>query len=306
MFNSSTLRIRIPPLRTGGATPAATPAETPRPMNGTPEFNSLRFNPALVTDRPEYYPFDHLGPLEPPTSPAYSPTSPPATPRPRNGTPVYTNDSPAYSPTSPPYDPPLMDLEPLDRRAGNGTPVYTNDSPAYSPTSPPYDPFSNLEPLDPFRELEPLDPILEPILDQLIPDSVQDSEVQYVRTVRASQRQRSVTMRATSNQWREIMSAAEGARCPLCLEDLNSMTEMAELSCTYDAETGGKHFMCTTCAETMHEMHEKKQETDPRAKLKCYTCAQEVSTVYVKWVERKRPRPDSDEESRDDKRSRVV
>jgi hypothetical protein len=210
-----------------------------------------------------------------------------------------------------------MDLEPLDRRARNGTPVYTNDSPAYeptspaysptspaySPTSPPYDPpLHDLEPLDPFRDLEPLDPILEPVLDS-VEDSVEE-EVQYVRTVRASQG--SVTMRATGNQWKEIMSAAEGARCPLCLEDLESMTEMAELSCTYDAETGGKHFMCTTCAETMHEMHEKKLETDPRAALKCYTCAQEVSKVYVNWVRRKRPRAEEDEESNEDKRSRVV
>jgi hypothetical protein len=192
--------------------------------------------------------------------------SPPETPRPRNGTPefnsFYSPDSPAYSPTSPPYDPPLMDLEPLD-------------------------PFSDLEPI---MDMDPI---------QLILDSVED-----VRTVRASQRQRSVTVRATRNQWEEIMSAAEGARCPLCLEDLESMTEMAELSCTYDAETGGKHFMCTTCAETMHEKHEENQETDPRAKLKCYTCVQEVSTVYVKWVRRKRPRPEEDEESNEDKRSR--
>ena len=289
-LNNSTLRIRIPPLRTGGETQQATPAETPRPRNGTPEFNSFRFTPALVTDRPEYYPFDHLGPLEPLNSPAYSPTSTPATPRPRNGTPVFNRYrfTPAYESNSPAYSP---------------------TSPAYSPTSPPYDPpLMDLEPLDPFSELD-----LEPIMDmdpiQLILDSVQDSveeEVQYVRTVRASQRQRSVTVRATRNQWEEIMSAAKGARCPLCLEDLESMTEMAELSCTYDAETGGKHFMCTTCAETMHEKHEENQETDPRAKLKCYTCAQEVSTVYVNWVRRKRPRPEEDEESNEDKRSRVV
>lgn len=267
MSNNSSLRIRIPTMVPESPSPPA----TPRPRNGTPVFNRYRFTPAYE-----------------PNSPAYSPTSP-----------AYSPTSPAYSPTSPPYDPPLTDLEPLD-------------------------PFRDLEPLDPFRELEPLDPILEPVLDQpdpfsdlvldmdpiqVILDSVQDSvdeEVQYVRTVRASQRQRSVTMRATGNQWKEIMSAAEGARCPLCLEDLESMTEMAELSCTYDAETGGKHFMCTTCAETMHEMHEKKLETDPRAALKCYTCAQEVSKVYVNWVRRKRPRADSDEESIEDKRSRVV
>lgn len=220
--------------------------------------------------------------------------SPPATPRPTNGTPVYNRFR-----FTPAYDPPLMDLEPLDRRARNGTPVYTNDSPAYYPPSPPYDPTLNdLEPLDPFRDLEP---IMDPI--QLILDSVEEEveeEVQYVRTVRASQMQSSVTMRATSNQWEEIMSAAEGARCPLCLEDLESMTEMAELSCTYDAETGGKHFMCTACAETMQERH----RTDPSAALKCYTCAQEVSAVYVNWVRRKRPR--AEEESNEDKRSRVV
>ena len=270
MSNNSSLRIRIPTMVPESPSPPA----TPRPRNGTPVFNRYRFTPA------------------------------------------YEPNSPAYSPTSPAYSPPLMDLEPLDRRARNGTPVYTNDSPAYEPTSPPYDPTLNdLEPLDPNLDLEQLDPFrdLEPIMDmdpiQLILDSVEDSieeEVQYVRTVRASQRQRRVTMRATSNQWEEIMSAAKGARCPLCLEDLESMTEMAELSCTYDAETGGKHFMCTTCAETMHEMHEKKRETDPRAALKCYTCAQEVSTVYVNWVRRKRPRAEEDEESSEDKRSRVV
>ena len=283
---NNALRIRIPPLvRTGGATQPATqsPAATPRPTNGTPAYES--------------------------NSPAYSPTSP-----------AYESNSPAYSPTSPPYDPALNDLgdlEPFERRAWNGTPVYTNDSPAYSPTSPPYDPplmdLGDLEPLDinmdpeldPFRDLEPImdmDPI------QLVLDSVEDSfedsfeEVQYVRTVRASQMQGSVTMRATRNQWEEIMSTAEGARCPLCLEDLESMTEMAELSCTYDAETGGKHFMCTACAETMQERH----RADPSATLKCYTCAQEVSTVYVNWVRRKRPRADSEEDSSEDKRSRVA
>lgn len=242
------------------------------------------------------------------TGGATQPESPPAatapeqeTPAPEEETPAYESNSPAYSPTSPPYDPPLMDLEPLDRRARNGTPVYSPNSPAYYPPSPLYDPTLNdLQQFHPLRGLEPLDINMDIDPIQLVLDSVQDSEVRYVRTVRASQMQGSVTMRATRNQWEEIMSAAEGARCPLCLEDLNDMTEMAELSCTYDADTGGKHFMCTACAETMQERH----RTDPSAALKCYTCAQEVSKVYVNWVRRKRPR--AEEEYNEDKRSRVV
>ena len=77
------------------------------------------------------------------------------------------------------------------------------------------------------------------------------------------------------------------------MEDMEDMTEVAELSCTYDAETGGKHFMCTGCADTMLEMHRK----NPQKKLKCYTCAQEVEQIHLKWVQRKRPRGDSDEDS---------
>ena len=171
-----TLRIRIPPLvRTGGATQPESP-------------------PAATAPEQE-------------------------TPAPEEETPAYESNSPAYSPTSPPYDPPLMDLEPLDRRARNGTPVYSLTSPAYDPTLndlQQFHPLRGLEPLDinmdperdPFRDLEQIMNI-DPI--QLVLDSVQDSEVRYVRTVRASQMQGSVTMRATRNQWEEIMSAAEGA-----------------------------------------------------------------------------------------------
>ena len=81
-------------------------------------------------------------------------------------------------------------------------------------------------------------------------DSESDSESDYEpepepQEPQEPQPETHIMIKASENQWKEIKSAKTGARCPVCLEDLEAMKEVAELSCTFQADIGGKHFMCT-------------------------------------------------------------